>query len=110
MPKDGASTSPPWLIAAVVEWARSRSKHISAFLSIHTWDDAGFSEREMVQTIAQGDNSSVPVLGIFIYAQGMPIILTRNTLAGLKMVHGAEFETEVSYRIRNFPDIISPTT
>ena len=79
-------------IAAVVEWARSRSRHISIFMSKHTWDGPGVGASEMTDLIGQGDDSSVPVPGIFIYAQGMPAILTRNTLPGLKMVNGAEFE------------------
>jgi len=49
-------------------------------------------EKEMIETIGRGDNSSVAVPGIFVYAQGMPVILTRNIFTGLKIVNGLEFE------------------
>ena len=90
-------------IAAVVEWARSRSRHISIFLSTHSWDETGVGVREMIETIGRGDDSSVAVPGIFVYAQGMPAILTRNALPGLKMVNGAEFDAVVVIPDPAFP-------
>ena len=78
-------------IAAVVEWARYHRKHISIFLSTHAWDSATTSEDEMLHTVAYGDDSKVHIPGIFPFASGITVVLTKNIFPGLKMVNGAEF-------------------
>jgi hypothetical protein len=77
---------------ATIEWARSRSKKISFFISRHTWESNSLTLKEKLSLIQRGDDSSTDIPGIFVCAIGMPIILTTNVLPGLKMVNGAEFE------------------
>ncbi|KAJ6436034.1 reverse transcriptase domain protein [Purpureocillium lavendulum] len=76
---------------AVVDWARFNGRHISVFVSTHTWRRAGLSQYEIAQAIEQGDDSKCKVPGIFFYAQGMPVVVNKNIYTGLKVVNGAEF-------------------
>jgi hypothetical protein len=41
--------------------------------------------------LSYGDDSKVYILGIFPFALGILVVITKNTLIGLKMVNGAEF-------------------
>ncbi|KAJ3572625.1 hypothetical protein NPX13_g4988 [Xylaria arbuscula] len=75
---------------AVVDWARFNKRHISIFVSMHTWRCTP-SQDELARTIEQGDNSNCKVPGIFFYAQGMPVVVNKNIYTGLKIVNGAEF-------------------
>jgi hypothetical protein len=57
----------------------------------------------VAQTIEQGNNSNCKVPGIFFYAQGIPIVVNKNTYTDLKVINRAEFTaTDV------FPDPKSP--
>ncbi|KAJ3454832.1 hypothetical protein MRS44_013432 [Fusarium solani] len=76
---------------AVVGWARFHRRHISVFVSSHTWRSRALSQQEVAQTIEQGDNSNCKIPGVFFYAQGMPVVVNKNTYTGLKVVNGAEF-------------------
>ncbi|KAJ3509146.1 hypothetical protein NM208_g15708 [Fusarium decemcellulare] len=76
---------------AVVDWARFNERHISVFVSTHTWRRAGLSQYEIARAIEQGDDSKCKVPGIFFYAQGMPVIVNKNVYTGLRVVNGAEF-------------------
>jgi hypothetical protein len=76
---------------AVVDWARFHGRHISIFVSTHTWRSRALSQQEVAQTIEQGDNSNCKIPGVFFYAQGMPVVVNKNTYTGLKVVNGAEF-------------------
>jgi hypothetical protein len=78
---------------AVVDWARSHKKHISIFISAHTWRGGSLSEDQMARTIELGDDSSCKVPGVFFYAQDMPVVVNQNIYTGLKIVNGAEFTT-----------------
>lgn len=53
---------------AVVDWAPFNERHISVFVSTHTWRRAGLSQYEIAQAIEQGDDSKCKVPGIFFYA------------------------------------------
>jgi hypothetical protein len=88
---------------AVVDWARFNKRHISIFVSTHTWRSGTLSQNEIVQTIEQGDDSNCKVPGIFFYAQGMPVVVNKNIYTGLKIVNGAEFTAADV-----IPDPISP--
>ena len=76
---------------AVVDWARFHRRHISVFISTHTWRSRALSQQEVAQTIELGDNSHCKIPGVFFYAQGMPVVVNKNTYTGLKVVNGAEF-------------------
>jgi hypothetical protein len=76
---------------AIVDWARFNERHISVFVSTHTWRRAGLSQYEIAQAIEQGDDSKCKVPGLFFYAQGMPVVVNKNIYTGLKVVNGAEF-------------------
>jgi hypothetical protein len=76
---------------AIIDWARFHKKHISVFVSTHTWRSTSFSQGEIAQTIEQGDDSHCKIPGIFFYAQGMPLVVNKNVYTGLKVVNGAEF-------------------
>lgn len=76
---------------AVVDWARFHKRHISVFVSTHTWRSRALSQQEVAQTIEQGDNSNCKIPGVFFYAQGIPVVVNKNTYTGLKVVNGAEF-------------------
>jgi PIF1-like helicase len=79
-------------VIATLEWAKSKSKNVSFFVSKHTWEYNTLTLKEKLSLIQRGDDSSTVIPGIFVCAIGMPIILTKNVLPGLKMVNGAEFD------------------
>lgn len=72
-------------------WARFRRKHISIFVSTHTWRGGTISQDQIAQTIEQGDDSTCKIPGVLFYAQGMPVVVNKNIYTGLKVVNGAEF-------------------
>ena len=76
---------------AVVDWARFNKRHISVFVSTHSWRRSTLSQGEIADTIEQGDDSNCNVPGIFFYAQGMPVVVNKNIYTGLRIVNGAEF-------------------
>lgn len=76
---------------AVVAWARFHKRHISIFISTHTWRNGTVSQSTIAQTIGQGDDSACKVPGVFFYAQGIPVVVNKNMHTGLKIVNGAEF-------------------
>ncbi|KAH7025645.1 uncharacterized protein B0I36DRAFT_248705, partial [Microdochium trichocladiopsis] len=78
---------------AVVDWGRFHRRHISVFVSTHTWHSRALSQQEVAQAIEQGDNSNCKIPGVFFYAQGMPVVVNKNTYTGLKVMNGAEFTT-----------------
>ena len=87
-------------MAAVVQWARAHGKHISIFIAKHDIE-AGKQLRveELSHVLRHGDDSQLPTPGLFFYAQGMPVVVTRNQLIGLKLVNGAPFRA-----VDIFPD------
>ncbi|KJZ68102.1 hypothetical protein HIM_12507 [Hirsutella minnesotensis 3608] len=76
---------------AVVGWARFNKRHISIFVSTHTWRNGPPPQNAIAQTIGQGDDSACKVPGVFFYAQGIPVVVNKNIYTGLKVVNGAEF-------------------
>jgi hypothetical protein len=40
----------------------------------------------------QGDDSSIPVPAVFMFAPAMPVVVNRNTYQGLKMANGSSYE------------------
>jgi hypothetical protein len=79
-------------MAAVVQWARAQGKHISIFAAKHDTEAGRQLRREELSNVLRhGDDSQLPTPGLFFYAQGMPVVVTRNQLTGLKLVNGAPF-------------------
>jgi hypothetical protein len=92
-------------MAAVVQWARAHGKHISIFIAKHhTESGKRLRVKELRDVHRHGDNSQLPTPGLFFYAQGMPVVVTRNQFVGLKVVNGAPFTA-----VDIFPDLASGT-
>ncbi|EAQ90120.1 predicted protein [Chaetomium globosum CBS 148.51] len=91
--------------AAVVQWARAYGKHISIFVAKHDTESAKrLRVEELGDVLRHGDNSQLPTPGLFFYAQGMPVVVTRNQFVGLKAVNGAPFKA-----VDIFPDLAAGT-
>ncbi|KAK4095717.1 hypothetical protein N658DRAFT_386510, partial [Parathielavia hyrcaniae] len=92
-------------MAAVVQWARAHGKHISIFVARHdTESGKRLRVEELGDVLRYGDDSQLPTPGLFFYAQGMPVVVTRNQFVGLKVVNGAPFTA-----VDIFPDLASGT-
>jgi hypothetical protein len=80
-------------MAAVVQWARAHGKHISIFVAKHdTESGRRLGAEELRDVLRYGDDSQLPTPGLFFYAQGMAVVVTRNQFVGLKVVNGAPFK------------------
>jgi hypothetical protein len=92
-------------MAATVQWARAHGKHISIFVAKHdTEPGRRLRVEELRHVLRYGDDSQLPTPGLFVYAQGMPVVVTRNQFVGLKVVNGAPFRA-----VDIFPDLLSGT-
>ncbi|EAQ84297.1 predicted protein [Chaetomium globosum CBS 148.51] len=92
-------------MAAVVQWARAHSKHISIFVAKHdTESGKRLNAGDLCHVLRYGDDSQLPTPGLFFYAQGMPVVVTRNQFVGLKVVNGAPFKA-----VDIFPDLAAGT-
>ncbi|EAQ92071.1 hypothetical protein CHGG_00306 [Chaetomium globosum CBS 148.51] len=92
-------------MAAVVQWARAHGKDISIFVAKHDTDSGKrLSVEELCRVLRYGDDSQLPTPGLFFYAQGMPVVVTRNQFVGLKVVNGAPFKA-----VDIFPDLAAGT-
>ncbi|KAH7190414.1 hypothetical protein DER44DRAFT_753229 [Fusarium oxysporum] len=89
----------------IVQWARAQGKHISIFVAKHdTKAGKRLRVEELCDVLRYGDDSQLPTPGLFFYAQGMPVVVTRNQLTGLKLVNGAPFKA-----VDIFPDLACGT-
>ena len=80
-------------MAAVVQWARAHGKHISIFVARHDVEPGKrLRAEELRDVLRYGDDSQLPTPGLFFYAQGMPVVVTRNQFVGLKVVNGSPFK------------------
>ncbi|PNH49352.1 hypothetical protein VD0003_g7784 [Verticillium dahliae] len=70
---------------------KAREAQLRIFISEHRWKDGEPTEEEAVMILNQGDDSSIPVPGVFIFVPGMPIVVNQNTHMGLKLVNGASY-------------------
>jgi hypothetical protein len=61
------------------------------FISEHKWRDGEPTEEEAIMILNQGDDSEIPVLGIFMFVPGMPVVVNQNIHQGLKLVNGASY-------------------
>ncbi|EXU94845.1 helitron helicase-like domain protein [Metarhizium robertsii] len=76
---------------ATVAFQRQRQATLRIFLSEHKWVDGQPTEEEAIMMQSQGDDSGIPVPSVFMFVPGMPIVVNKNTLQGLKLVNGASY-------------------
>ncbi|EAQ85303.1 predicted protein [Chaetomium globosum CBS 148.51] len=87
-------------MATVVQWARACGKHISIFVAKHDTKSAKrLRVEELGDVLRRGDDSQLPTPGLFFYARGMPVVVTRNQFIRLKVVNGTPFKA-----VDIFPD------
>lgn len=92
-------------MVAVAEWTRARGKHISIYVARHDIKSGNqLYPKELYDVLRYGDDSHLPTPGLFLYAQGMPVVVTQNQFTGLKVVYGAPFQA-----VDILPDITAPT-
>lgn len=56
------------------------------FISQHKWKNGPPTEEEDTMMLNQGDDSAIPVPGVFMFVPGMPVVVNRNTHQGLKQL------------------------
>ncbi|KID78679.1 ATP-dependent DNA helicase PIF1 [Metarhizium guizhouense ARSEF 977] len=76
---------------ATVAFQTQRQALLRIFLSEHKWVDGQPTEEEAIMMQNQGDDSAIPVPAVFMFVPGMPIVVNKNTLQGLKLVNGASY-------------------
>ncbi|KAK9443982.1 hypothetical protein VB005_02508 [Metarhizium brunneum] len=76
---------------AVMMWAKRMGRKVSIFLSTHKWTKERPSEEEMMRVFEQGDDKDCPIPAIFVYADGMPVIVNEKLYLGLRVVNGSVF-------------------
>ncbi|KAK8106610.1 hypothetical protein PG999_009969 [Apiospora kogelbergensis] len=79
-------------MAAVVQYAPAAGRHVSIFAARHS-TEAGrpMGRGELGEALRYGDDPQMPTPGLFFYAQGTPVVVTRNLHVGLKLVNCAPF-------------------
>ncbi|OAA37003.1 hypothetical protein NOR_07279 [Metarhizium rileyi] len=73
----------------VMMWAKRMGRKVSVFLSTHEWTKERPSEDEMMRVFEQGDDKDCPIPAIFVYADGMPVIVNESLYLGLRVVNGS---------------------
>jgi hypothetical protein len=76
---------------AALEYGKEHGKKVSLFLSaLHrtTWVP---SEEEVEAGMQLGDAGPLAIPGIFLYVEGMPVIVNQDKCLGLKVANGSEF-------------------
>ncbi|KAK8912236.1 hypothetical protein VCV18_012633 [Metarhizium anisopliae] len=76
---------------ATVSFQTQRQATLRIFLSEHKWVDGRPTKEEAIMMQSQGDDSGIPVPSVFMLVPGMPIVVNKNTLQGLKLVNGASY-------------------
>ena len=83
-----------------------RAQHqgpLRIFLAQHTWKEGKPTEEEVMLMLKQGDETNIPVPGIFLFTPGMPVVVNDNTYQGLKLVNGATFKALEIIVDKSFP-------
>jgi hypothetical protein len=76
---------------AGLSFGKEHNQKVSIFLSAHSWKTRHPTDDEIEATMQMGDDGQLPIPGMFIYAEGMPVIVNQNKYLGLKVVNGSEF-------------------
>jgi hypothetical protein len=78
-------------IEATLAFRRHQRVALRIFISEHRWLDGEPTEAEALIMLSLGDDSTLPVPGIFMFVPGMPVVVNQNTHQGLKLVNGASY-------------------
>lgn len=78
-------------IEAVLSFQRQHEALLRIFISEHKWKGVQPTEEEALMVLSYGDDSSIPVLAVFMFAAGMPVVVNKNTHLGLKVSNGAAY-------------------
>ena len=77
---------------AALSFQRQHQRSLRIFLAEHTWTDGGRpTEEEVVRLMGLGDDSHLIMPAVFMFVPGMPVVVTKNTHQGLKLVNGASY-------------------
>jgi len=76
---------------ATLAFQNQKQALLRIFISEHKWRDGEPTEEEAIMILNQGDDSEIPVPGIFMFVPGMPVVVNQNTHQGLKLVNGAPY-------------------
>jgi hypothetical protein len=79
-------------IEATISYQKQHQVQLRIFISEHKWKLGQPTEEEVLMILSYGDDSSVPVLAIFMFVPGMPVVVNRNTYQGLKLVNGSNYQ------------------
>jgi hypothetical protein len=78
-------------IEGALFFQEQRQTVLRIFISEHKWTDGEPTEEEALMILSHGDDSGIPVPAVFMFVQGMPVVVNQNTYQGLKVVNGARF-------------------
>ena len=79
-------------IEPTLSFQKQQNALVPIFMSEHRWQDAQTAEEEAFMVLGQGNDSSIAVPAVFMFVQGVPVVVNRNTPQGLKLVNGASYE------------------
>ncbi|KAF4469092.1 arrestin domain-containing [Fusarium albosuccineum] len=92
---------------AVLAFQRHHQKPLRIFLPQHRWgkpSTSAVTEEEATLMASVGDDSKICVPATFMFLPGMPVVVTKNTNPGLKLVNGAKYQAmEVIPDTKSFP-------
>jgi hypothetical protein len=77
---------------ATLSYQIQHQAQLRVFISEHKWRSGQPTEEEALMILSYGDDSSVPIPGIFMFVPGMPVVVNRNTHQGLKLVNGSDYK------------------
>ncbi len=78
-------------IEAALSYQTQHKAQLRIFMSEHKWKAGQPTEEEAIMILGYGDDSSVPIPGIFMFVPGMLVVVNRNTHQGLKLVNGSNY-------------------
>ena len=90
-------------LEAALAFQRQQRRELRIFLATHDWKGGVPGEAEAREMLSRGDDSEIPVPGIFLLVPGMPVVVNRNSLPGLKLVNGAQYTAVDAIVDRKYP-------
>ena len=76
---------------ATLSFQNQKQGLLRIFISEHKWKHGEPTEEEAIMMLNQGDDSAIPVPGIFMFVPDMPVVVNQNIHQGLKLVNGASY-------------------
>jgi len=94
-----------WLLnnEATIHFSQHHHTPLHIFLSEHKWEGDAATLRDWVNSLSLGDSSETAVPGLFLFAEGMPVVLNQTVWAGLKAVNGAVYTAHRAIIDRKYP-------